>query len=99
MALACTLSNDDRDLTISMAKRFDCHLVEDFKATYIPEKPALNYIIDMSTTEHMDVAALGMLLNIRKALGGDKAISIINCRPNIKKILLMSKFNRKFIIE
>jgi len=99
MSLECTLSNDDQDLTINMARSFDCNLVQDFKETYTPEKPGLNYIIDMSTTEHMDVSALGMLLNIRKALGGDTAISIINCRPNIRKILMMSKFDRKFIIE
>mgnify|MGYP000016100448 FL=1 len=99
MTLECTLSNDNHDLTINMARRFDCNVMDDFKATYTPEKPGLNYIIDMSTTEHMDVAALGMLLNIRRALGGDTAISIINCHPNIKKILLMSKFDRKFIIE
>jgi len=99
MSLACTLSNDDQDLTIAMAKNFDCNLVDDFRATYLPEKQAPNYIIDMSTTERMDVAALGMLLNIRKALGGDKVISIVNCQPNIKRILFMSKFDRKFIIE
>ena len=99
MSLECTLSNDDQDLTINMARSFDCNLVQDFKETYTPEKPGLNYIIDMSTTEHMDVSALGMLLNIREALGGDTAISIINCRPNIRKILMMSKFDRKFIIE
>lgn len=91
-------AQDGADLTISIVGRFDFEMVQEFRNAYA-DKDASSYIIDMRGTEHMDSSALGMLLNMRKSLGDGANISIINCRPQIKKILTISRFDKKFKIE
>lgn len=98
MPVESSLANDGKDLTIGIVGRFDFELVQEFRAAYA-DKSAANYIIDMRSTEHMDSSALGMLLNMRKSLGENANITIINCRPQIKKILTISRFDKKFKIE
>ena len=98
MPVEVALSSDDTELTISIVGRFDFELVQEFRAAYADKKDLI-YTIDMRATEHMDSSALGMLLNMRKTLGDVTKISIINCRPQIKKILTISRFDKKFNIE
>lgn len=98
MPVESALSSDGKTLTISINGRFDFEIVQEFRNAYAEHKN-LNYIIDMRATEHMDSSALGMLLNMRKSLGDSARIAIINCRPQIKKILTISRFDKKFNIE
>lgn len=98
MPVESALSSDGKNLTISISGRFDFEIVQEFRNAYAEHKN-VNYIIDMRATEHMDSSALGMLLNMRKSLGDNAKISIINCRPQIKKILTISRFDKKFTLE
>jgi anti-anti-sigma factor len=98
MPVENTQSSDGKTVTIGITGRFDFEVVQEFRAAY-SEKPNVDFIIDMRATEHMDSSALGMLLNMRKSLGDSAKISIINCRPQIKKILTISRFDKKFDIE
>ena len=98
MPVESALSSDNAELTISIVGRFDFELVQEFRAAYTDQK-STRYTIDMRATEHMDSSALGMLLNMRKTLGADTKIFIVNCRPQIKKILTISRFDKKFSIE
>lgn len=98
MPVDSALSSDGKNLTINISGRFDFEIVQEFRNAYADHKN-VNYIIDMRATEHMDSSALGMLLNMRKSLGDSARISIINCRPQIKKILTISRFDKKFSIE
>ena len=48
----------------------------------------------------MDSSGLGMLINMKRHLEGSaEKISLINCRTQIKKILLISRFEQKFHIS
>mgnify|MGYP005723562971 CR=1 FL=1 len=98
MTVDSTLSSDGKNLTINISGRFDFEVVQEFRSAYT-EHSDVDYVIDMRSTEHMDSSALGMLLNMRKSLGDTAKISIINCRPQIKKILTISRFDKKFEIE
>ncbi len=98
MPVESTLSSDGKTLTINISGRFDFEIVQEFRNAYAEHKD-VDYIIDMRATEHMDSSALGMLLNMRKSLGDSAKVSIINCRPQIKKILTISRFDKKFDIE
>ena len=98
MPVESTLSNSGNTVTIGISGQFDFEIVQEFRAAYSDHKNA-DYIIDMRAMEHMDSSALGMLLNMRKSLGDKTRISIINCRPQIKKILTISRFDKKFEIE
>ena len=96
MSVDCKLDSDT--LTISVVGRFDFEMVQEFRKAYA-DQDAKSYVIDMRGTEHMDSSALGMLLNMRKSLGEGTDVTIINCRPQIKKILTISRFDKKFKIE
>lgn len=98
MPIESNLSSDSTTLTIGVVGRFDFEMVQDFRNAYSAHKN-VGYIIDMRSTEHMDSSALGMLLNMRKTLGDGASIAIVNCRPQIKKILTISRFDKKFKIE
>lgn len=98
MPVDSTLSSDGKTLTINISGGFDFEVVQEFRDSYSDHKD-IDYIIDMRATEHMDSSALGMLLNMRKSLGDNTKVSIINCRPQIKKILTISRFDKKFDIE
>lgn len=98
MPVDSALSSDGKNLTINISGRFDFEIVQEFRNAYA-EHPNVGYIIDLRATEHMDSSALGMLLNMRKSLGDNASISIINCRPQIKKILTISRFDKKFSLE
>lgn len=98
MPVESALSSDGKTLTINISGRFDFEIVQEFRSAY-SNHPGVNYVIDMRATEHMDSSALGMLLNMRKSLGDSAKISIINSRPQIKKILTISRFDKKFNIE
>lgn len=99
MSIKCQASNDGKSLTIGVIGHFDFERVQDFRNTYAVGSSVENYIIDMRSTEYMDSSALGMLLNMRKTLGDGVNISIVNCPPQIKKILAVSCFDRKFNME
>ena len=75
--------------------------MKEFRDAYSDENTghAQSYVIDLRETEHMDSSALGMLLNMRKHLGDSAPIRIANSRPQIKKILTISRFDKKFNID
>jgi anti-anti-sigma factor len=48
----------------------------------------------------MDSSALGMLLNMKKTLEDKVTVfEITNCQPQLKKILQISRFDKKFDIS
>ena len=92
-----TRINDDV-MTIQLGKKFDFDYISEFRDAYI-EAAAKAYIVDFRDTEYMDSSGLGMLLNMRRHLGGDGvSIKLVNCRPQVKKVLLISRFETKFNI-
>lgn len=96
MALV-THSRDDV-LTVQLEEKFDFDYVEEFREIYTKSE-AKSYVLDFRNTEYMDSSGLGMLLNMRRYLGdGAIPIKLVNCRPQVKKVLLISKFETKFDI-
>lgn len=79
-----------------MAGTFDFNSVQEFRAAYSGDKTYKRYTIDMAKVDHIDSSALGMLLNMKKTVGENCVISIVNCKPNIKKIFVISRFDKKF---
>lgn len=101
MSVNSKISDSGQEKVIYIQGNFDFKLVQEFRQAYEQEtKAGLAHIVDMSQVEHMDSSALGMLLNMRKFLGGDAAnIKIANCPSSIRKILLISRFDKKFSIS
>lgn len=93
------ISNNNGEVTITLDNTFDFKSVEDFRKGYAETK-GKSYIVDFRETEYMDSSGLGMLLNMRRHLGDDKAvITLANCRAQIKKVLIISRFEQKFTLR
>lgn len=101
MSLTKTLSSDGKLFTIEIKGKFDFNLVQAFRNAYSEIGDSVpKVIIDLRETDYMDSSALGMLLNMKKSLGETvSGIQIANCRPQIKKILQISRFDKKFDID
>jgi len=97
MALAINIQSDT--VTITLDSRFDFDFVEEFRRAY-SDNIGKFYIVDFRHTDYMDSSGLGMLLNMRRHVNGDSsAIKLINCRPQVKRVLLISRFETEFIID
>lgn len=101
MSLTKQFSNDGKQLIITIKGKFDFSLVQEFRQAYAnigDTQPTV--LIDLRETEYLDSSALGMLLNMRKSLGHSvKEIQLINCRPEIRRILDISRFDKMFVIS
>jgi len=97
MAVTVTKSEDGKTVTIKLPGEFDFRSHRDFRETHRDADASAQYILDFSLTEHIDSSALGMLLLMREGLGNDDAhVKLVNCRPNIKKLLEMASFHQLF---
>lgn len=101
MSLSTSASSDGKTLTIQIRGKFDFNLVQSFRQAYTELNTSTEkVVIDLRETDYMDSSALGMLLNMKKTLGSSIAsIQITNCRPQLKKILQISRFDKKFEID
>lgn len=81
---------------------FDFKRVEEFRNCYegIDLELCENISVDFTHTRYMDSSALGMLLNI-KSFFKDAGISvkIVSVNEQIRKILIISRFDQRFVIE
>ncbi len=101
MSISAETSNDGKSVTIAISGQFDFNVVQEFRNTYMNiDAGQSDVVLDMREAEYMDSSALGMLLNMKKHLGvADNSIRIVNCRPQVKKILDISRFDKKFQID
>lgn len=101
MSVSRHVSSDGKDLTLSIRGKFDFSMVNDFRRAYSALDEATQHVyVDLRETEYLDSSALGMLLNMRKAISEYvNAIHIINCRPEVKTILDISRFDKLFVID
>lgn len=101
MAISVRVSDDKQGATIKMVGRFDFGCHQDFKHAYSQFDPmSARITVDLSATDYMDSAALGMLLVLRERAGGDASdITLKGCSADIQKILDVSRFAELFNIE
>lgn len=100
MSLERHFSSDGKTLTIVMDEKFDFGKVQDFRNAYGKDTDDItSIVVDLSNTEYMDSSALGMLLNMQKTKAEQvNSFKIVNCRPQVAKILKISRFDKKFDI-
>ncbi|MBL4762638.1 MAG: STAS domain-containing protein [Gammaproteobacteria bacterium] len=98
MAIINQVSDNGKEVTISISGRFDFQLYDDFRNAYSSTAgEGVKYVVDMSGTEYLDSSALGMLLLLREHAGGNSAnVSIENTREEVKKILAVANFEKLF---
>lgn len=100
MAITSQPSSDGQELTILIQGRFDFGAHQEFRNAYerVNSTPQ-RYVVDLKDTTYLDSSALGMLLLLRDHAGGDSAqIRLLNCNPDVRKILAISNFEQLFKI-
>ncbi|GAB3100984.1 STAS domain-containing protein [Aestuariicella hydrocarbonica] len=101
MSIKSHLSEVEQKLTISISGRFDFSAHQEFRNAYesLPVAPS-QFVVDLDGANYLDSSALGMLLLLRDHAGGNSAdIEIVNCSPDVKKILTISNFEQLFTIR
>lgn len=101
MGISAMSSGDGKELTIAVKGRFDFSSLQLFRGAYenAQVKPKY-YIVDLKESDYLDSSALGMLLALRDHANAYGAkIKIINCNPDVKKILVITKLDELFSIE
>ena len=101
MAITSNVDAGGETLTIRIQGRFDFSAHQEFRNAYeAVDKSPSAYCVDMNETTYLDSSALGMLLLLRDHAGGDTSnIEIVNCSPDVKKILTISNFEQLFSIQ
>jgi len=99
--MSITSELDGDTLVIKVQGRFDFSALEVFKNSYENVEPTPEkYVIDLDESDYLDSSALGMLLRLREFAGGDDAdVSIVNCNPDVKKILVVTKLDEMFDVD
>jgi anti-anti-sigma factor len=92
---------DSGSLTITVSGVFNFDLIADFRSAYDQLEPVPQHVtVDLRATEAIDSAALGMLLNMQEKLGlGREAVHIINASRDVRRILEITHFDKKFTID
>ncbi len=101
MSITSKVSDDGLQVSIKVDGRFDFTAHTAFREAYSnTNTERASFLIDMSDTEYIDSAALGMLLLLREQAGGDNArIKISGCTQDVQRILQVSSFHKLFEIE
>ncbi|AMX02783.1 STAS domain-containing protein [Microbulbifer thermotolerans] len=103
--ISTELSESGDALTIRVTGNFDFNIHRDFLRAYQDLSPApRRYCIDLSETQHMDSAALGMLLLLRDhcmrecTYAGECCIELRNANTDVCRLLAVSNFDKLFTI-
>jgi anti-anti-sigma factor len=80
-------------ITIRVEGRFDYSVHRDFREAYKEHPAGATYVIDLSRTNYMDSAALGMLL-VLKDHAAQGALSILGANGSVKKVLTIANFHK-----
>ena len=100
MGFSSELSADGSQLTMTIDGRFDFNVHSDFRNSYRDLPPTTRFIVDLAKATFMDSSAMGMLLLLREHVGEKKEnIHLINCHPDVRKILSISNLDKMFIVE
>ena len=101
MSIEIQLSDDKKKVTLKLPEDFNYTHNKEFSMIKeeISDK-SVQCDVDFSNTNRVDSAALGMLLILRRHLGGDEAkVAFINCNEQIKELLAIAKFEKLFKIS
>ena len=98
MGISTAVTEDGRNVTISVAGKFDFQLYDDFRSSYADTAGnGVTYVVDLAETEYLDSSALGMLLLLREHAGGESSnIEIARASPEVRKILDVANFGKLF---
>ncbi|WP_286261455.1 STAS domain-containing protein [Thalassotalea atypica] len=101
MTIKKYVSENKKEVTLSIEERFDFSLHQSFRNSYVNcEQQNTVFNIDLSNTSYMDSSALGMILLLKDhadKLQGN--VVILKPSDSVNKILEIAQFHRLMTIE
>lgn len=101
MTVKLNAAADGKEAVVSISGRFDFSAHGEFRQVLdgLGAVRFSKYTVDMGAVDDMDSAALGMLLLLRDAVGGEKAnVHLVRCRAEIREMLKRANFQDLFRI-
>ncbi len=100
------ISESGEAVVIRVTGNFDFNMHRDFQRAYrnVAPPPKM-FLVDLSATDHLDSAALGMLLLLRDYCvelgrgGFQPEVELMNANAHVSHILSVSNFDRIFSIR
>lgn len=100
MSVTAILKHDERLLVIKVSGHFNFSVQKDFRMAYENIKDVKNYQIDLSETQHIDSAGLGILMAMRTSLSNENPnIEICRCNNDVKQLLDIFRIGKYFKIK
>jgi anti-anti-sigma factor len=100
MGFSADLSADGSQLTMTIDGRFDFNIHSEFRNAYRDLPVTTKFVVDLAKATFMDSSAMGMLLLLREHVGEKKEnIRLLNCNPEVRKILSISNLDKMFVVE
>lgn len=89
------ISTENDTIFITIRERFDFSGHQAFRRSYRDYPNFGRFVIDMTDVNYMDSAALGMMLILREHAGKHSgSVKVINCNPDILKLLEIAKLDQ-----
>lgn len=100
MPVSVNTGANPKEIVVKISGRFDFSQQKAFREAYKDVEPGKTFRVDLSATEYMDSAALGMLLLLKQHTG-DNAGGVVLANPSeeVQKILNVANFDKIFVIE
>jgi anti-anti-sigma factor len=94
-----SVKKDGREASLRIHSDFVFDVNREFRDAYQALPPHTRFTIDMTQTNYMDSAGLGMLIQLREYAGQDNSrIRLIGVNDTIRNILNVANFSRLFEI-
>ena len=88
-----------KQVTIFVDGALGFNLIHEFRRCY-SDKRDYRFTVDLRKVDYIDSAGLGILINMQNYLEHqDGAIRLINTLPQVRKVLAISRFDKKFTID
>lgn len=98
MSVETEVNPDSKHITIFVEGTFGFQVIQEFKRCY-SDKRDYRFTVDLRKVDYIDSAGLGILINMHNYLEqSDGEIQITNTLPQVRKVLAISRFDRKFRI-
>ena len=99
MSVEADVNTELKRITIIVKGTFGFQVIQEFRRCYF-DKRDYQFTVDLRKVDYIDSAGLGILINMQNYLEqGDGDIRITNTLPQVRKVLAISRFDRKFRIE
>ena len=95
MTLKVESHSEANEVVIRLPQNFDFRAHKSFRDAFSKAVPDARYVVDLEQTQYLDSSALGMLMQLREHVGGDKnRVRLVNADPSIVDILKIANFDK-----